>query len=104
MAATVQELIKKGFSIHAKGLSITLKYKIELFSSHFGSIKSFLSATRDDFEKWVFVIDNPTIKLSDKEYEKIKAFQESGFLDASLSVQQNFNIPIIKTNNELKNE
>ena len=34
--------------------------------------------------------DNPAVKLSDKDYEKIKAFQESGLLDQKLSVQQNF--------------
>jgi hypothetical protein len=90
MAATVQELIKKGFSIHSKGLSTTFKHKIDLFSSHFGSINSFLTAKREDFEKWVFVIDNPSIKLTDKDFEKIKAFQESNFLDSKLSVQQNF--------------
>ncbi len=96
MAATVQELIKKGFSVHSKGISATFKYKIDLFSSHFGSIKSFLAAKKEDFEKWVFVIDNPNVKLSDKEYEKIKAFQQSGFLDATLSIQQNF-IKILTT-------
>ncbi|MFM2266712.1 MAG: hypothetical protein RL757_152 [Bacteroidota bacterium] len=90
MAATVQELIKKGFSIHSKGLSPIFKHKVDLFASHFGSISSFLSAQRQDFEKWIFVIDNPNVKLTDKDYEKIKAFQESGFLDSELSVQQNF--------------
>jgi hypothetical protein len=28
--------------------------------------------------------------LTDKDFEKIKTFQESGFLDSELSVQQNF--------------
>lgn len=90
MAATVQELLKKGFNIHFKGLSPTFKRKIDLFSSHFGSIGSFLSAQREDFEKWVFIMDNPNIKLTDKDFEKIKAFQESNFLDAQLSIQENF--------------
>lgn len=90
MAATVKELIKKGFNIQSKGLSTSFKHKIEIFSSHFGSIKSFLSAKKEDFEKLIFVIDNPNVRLSDKDYEKIKAFQESGFLDSKLSVQQNF--------------
>ncbi|MDZ7876962.1 MAG: hypothetical protein U5L45_04795 [Saprospiraceae bacterium] len=70
MAATVKELIKKGFSVHSKGLSTGFKNKIELFSSHFGSINSFLKAKREDFEKLIFVIDNPSIKLTDKDYEK----------------------------------
>ncbi len=90
MAATVPELIKKGFSIHSKGLSTVFKHKIDLFSSHFGSIDAFLKAKREDFEQWVFVMDNPSIKLTDKDFEKIKSFQESGFLDANLSVPQNF--------------
>jgi hypothetical protein len=90
MAATVPELIKKGFSIHSKGLSTVFKHKIDLFSSHFGSIDAFLKAKREDFEQWVFVMDNPSVKLTDKDFEKIKSFQESGFLDANLSVPQNF--------------
>lgn len=90
MAATVQELIKKGFIIYSKSISINFKNKIELFAGHFGSIQSFLQATREDFEKLIFVIDDAKIKLTDKDYEKIKDFQQSGLLDASLNVQQNF--------------
>lgn len=90
MAASVQELIKKGFNIHSKGLSTTFKHRISLFSAHFGSVKSFLAAKRADFEKLIFVIDDATIKLTDKDYEKIKSFQESGILDENLTVQQNF--------------
>lgn len=90
MAATVQELIKKGFKIHSKSLSKGFKYKIDLFASHFGSIEAFLNAKREDFEKWIFVVDNPKVKLTDKDYEKIKAFQDSGFLDPKLSIRQNF--------------
>jgi hypothetical protein len=90
MAATVSELIKKGFSIYSKSLSPSFKQKIALFAAHFGSVKSFLKAKRSDFEKLVFVIDNPSFKLTDNEYEKIQVFQQSGFLDAKLSVQQNF--------------
>jgi hypothetical protein len=86
MAATVKELIKKGFNVHSKGLSTGLKNKIEIFSSHFGSINSFLKAKREDFENLTFVIDNPSVKLTDKDYEKIKTFQESGYLNPKLSV------------------
>ncbi|MCU0444190.1 MAG: hypothetical protein MUE85_04675 [Microscillaceae bacterium] len=90
MAATIKELIKKGFSMHNEGISAVFKSKIEIFSSHFGSIDSFLRAKREDFEKLIFVIDNPHIKLTDKDYEKIKAFQTNGYLDPKLSIQQNF--------------
>jgi Type II restriction endonuclease EcoO109I len=90
MAATVQELIKKGFSIHSKGLSPTFKLKIDLFSNHFGSVKSFLEAKKEVFDKLVFVIDNPKVNLTDNDFEKIQAFQQSGLLDAHISVQQNF--------------
>ena len=90
MAATVQTLIKKGFKIHSKGIPVAFKQKLDLFSPHFGSIKSFLSAKKEDFEKLVFVVDNPSVKLTDKDYFKILSFQQSGILDAKLSVQQNF--------------
>lgn len=90
MAATVQELIKKAFSVQTKHVSANFKYKIGLFSSHFGSIKSFMEAKKEDFEKLVFVIDNPNIKLTDRDYEKIKALQDSDILSEKLSVQQNF--------------
>jgi len=96
MAASVQELIKKGFNIYSKGLSSGFKYKIDLFANHFGTLKSFLKAQKEDFENLVFVIDNPSVKLTAKDYEKIKAFQESGILDEKLSVQQNF-IKILTT-------
>ena len=42
------------------------------------------------------MIDNPSVKLTDKDYEKIKAFQRSGLLDAQLSIQENF-IKILTT-------
>lgn len=90
MAATVQELIKKGLSIYLKGLSPSFKQKVEIIAYHFGSIKSFLNATREDLEKLVFVIDNPNIKLSNHDFEKINAFQKSNLLDPKLSVQENF--------------
>jgi hypothetical protein len=55
-----------------------------------------LNAKRADFEKLVFVIDDPTLKLTDKDYEKIKLLQEGGLLDAKISIQQNF-IKILTT-------
>jgi hypothetical protein len=55
MAATIQELIKKGFSIHFKGLSPAFKQKVEIIAYHFGSLDSFLSAKKEDFEDITFI-------------------------------------------------
>lgn len=90
MAATVQALIKKGFNVYLKNNSSSFKYKIDLFAGHFSTVKGFLEAKKEDFEKLVFVIDNPNIRLTEKDYEKIKAFQEGELLDGKLSVQENF--------------
>lgn len=90
MASTIQELIKKSFSIHFNSVSDNFKQKLDIISIHFGSIKSFLEATREDFEKIVFVFDNPNIKFNNNDFDKIQSLRESGLLDITLSVQENF--------------
>ena len=90
MASTTQELIKKGFQISNKGISTSFRQKIEMISSHYGSVNSFLKAKRSDFEKIVYVVDKPNFKLTYNEYQKLLAFQKSGLIDSKLSVQQNF--------------
>jgi len=90
MAATTQELIKKGFQIHNSGLSTTLKQKIYMIAAHYGSVNSFLKAKRSDFDKAIFIVDKPDFKLTDNEYQKILLFQRCGLIDGKLSIQQNF--------------
>lgn len=90
MAATIQELIKKSFAIHFKGLSPVFKQKIELIAYHFGSLDSFLSATKTDFENITFIGGEKAIKLTDTDFEKIQNFQQSSLLDSKLSIQENF--------------
>ena len=90
MAATTQELIKKGFSIHLKSMSVAFKQKIEIIAYNFGDIDSFLCATKEDFENISFVGGEKPIKLTETDFEKIKNFQQSGLLDSKLSTQENF--------------
>jgi hypothetical protein len=90
MAATVQELIKKGLSIYLKGLSPSFKQKVEIIAYHFGNINDFLRAKKEDFEDITFVGGEKPIKLSEKDFEKINSFQKSNLLDPNLSVQENF--------------
>lgn len=90
MAATIQELIKKGFSIHLKGLFPTLKQKIQIIAYHFGNLNDFLSAKKEDFENITFIGGEKPIKLTENDFEKIKNFQQSGLLDSKLSIQENF--------------
>ncbi len=90
MAATIQELIKKGFAIHLKGFSRTFKQKVEIIAYHFGSLDSFLSAKKTDFENITFVGGEKAIKLTETDFEKIQNFQQSGLLDSKLSIQENF--------------
>ena len=90
MAATIQELIKKGFSVHLKNPSTGFKRKIEIIAYHFGSIDSFKNATKEDFENISFIDGEKPIKLSNTDYEKINDFQQSGLLDSKLSIQENF--------------
>ena len=90
MAATTPELIIKGFQLHNGSLTDGLKQKIEMIASHCGSINAFLKATRKDFDKLVFKVDNPNFKLTDNDFAKIQAFQKSGLIDSKLSVQENF--------------
>jgi hypothetical protein len=90
MAATTQELIKKGFQIHSKTTSRGLKEKIEMIASHYGSISSFLKASRQDLSVLVFKIGDTRFTLTDADFAKLQAFQQSGLLDAKLSVHQNF--------------
>ncbi|WP_051203639.1 TdeIII family type II restriction endonuclease [Hugenholtzia roseola] len=90
MAATVQTLIKKGFSVHLKGLSGAFKQKIDILAHHFGSLDSFLAAKREDFENITFIGGEKAIKLTESDFEKIIAFQRSGLLDSKLSIRENF--------------
>lgn len=90
MAATTQELIKKGFQIHSKTTSRGLKEKIEMIASHYGNISSFLKASRQDLNVLVFKIGDLRFSLTDADFAKLQAFQQSGLLDAKLSIQQNF--------------
>ncbi len=90
MAATIQELIKKGISIHLRTLSPTFKKKIEIIVYHFGSIDSFLCATKEQFENISFIGGENPIRLTETDFEKIRSFQDSGLLDSSLSIQENF--------------
>lgn len=90
MAATIQELIKKGFSVHLKGLSPAFKQKVEIIAYHFGSLDSFLSAEKSDFENITFIGGEKAIKLTETDFEKIQYFQRSGLLDNKLSIQENF--------------
>ncbi|MBX3163539.1 MAG: hypothetical protein KF900_03595 [Bacteroidetes bacterium] len=96
MAATTQELIMKSFQIHNGNTAIVLKQKVEMIASHYGSTSAFLKATRKDFDKIVFKIDDKKFKLSDNEFQKIQALQKSGLIDAKLSVEDNF-IKILTT-------
>ena len=90
MAATIQELIIKGFQIHSGSSAHGLKQKIEMISSHYGNLSSFLKANKEDLDKLVFKVDNPHFKLTDKDFSKIESFQKSGLIDSKLSVQENF--------------
>ena len=90
MAATTQELIKKGFQIHSRTTSNSLKEKIDMIASHYGSISSFLKAGKQDLSALVFKIGEPRFMLTNADFEKLQAFRLSGLLDAKLSVQQNF--------------
>lgn len=90
MAATIQELIVKGFQIHSGSLASGLKEKIEMIASHYGNINSFLKANRKDFDKLVFKVDNSRFKLTDNDFAKIEAFQKSGLIDGKLPIQENF--------------
>jgi len=90
VAATIQELIIKGFQIYTGNPSSGLKEKIEMIASHHGTISSFLRGRKTDFDKLVFKVDNPKFKLTEKNYSKIEAFQNSGLLIAELSIQENF--------------
>jgi hypothetical protein len=90
MAATVQNLIKKSFNILLGGQTRLFDQKIDLITGHCGSIKAFLNITKADCEKLVFVIDEPQIKLTARDYEKITALQESGLLDIRLTIAENF--------------
>ena len=80
MAATIQELIKKGVSIHFKGLSPAFKQKIGIIAYHFGSLDSFLNATKENFENITFIGGEKPIKLTETDFEKIQNFQQSGLL------------------------
>jgi len=90
VAATIQELIIKGFQIHSGSSAHGLKQKIEMISSHYGNLSSFLKANKEDLDKLVFKVDNPHFKLTDKDFSKIESFQKSGLIDSKLSVQENF--------------
>jgi hypothetical protein len=90
MAATIQELIKKGFSIHLKGLSPAFKQKVEIIAYHFGNLDTFLNAKKEDFENITFIGGEKPIKLTETDFEKIQNFQQSGLLDNKLSIQENF--------------
>ncbi|MEY4935287.1 MAG: hypothetical protein RIS64_1646 [Bacteroidota bacterium] len=90
MAAILPNLIKKGFTIHLKGISPSFKHKIEIISYHFETLEAFLNAQKADFESIRFIGGNQMIKLSAKDYEKIESFQASGLLDVTLSIEQNF--------------
>ncbi|MFY7786907.1 MAG: hypothetical protein ACOVQA_03435, partial [Thermoflexibacteraceae bacterium] len=65
MAATVQELIKKSISIYFKGISPNFKTKLEMIAFHFGSIESFLKATKDDIDSITLIDGTRPIKLTD---------------------------------------
>lgn len=90
MAATVQELIKKSFGVYNATATATFKQKIDLIAYRFGTINDFLRAKRADFDNICFVGGQKSVYLTDKEHEKIEAFQQSGLLEANLNVQQNF--------------
>jgi hypothetical protein len=90
MAATTQELITKSFQIHSGNRATVLKQKVEMIASHYGSIATFLKATRKDFDKIVFKVDDKKFKLTDSEFQKIQALQKSGLLNAKISVEDNF--------------
>jgi hypothetical protein len=90
LAATAQDLIVKGFQIHSGKSAMGLRKKIEMIASHYGSISAFLKGTRNDFDKMVFEIDNPGFKLTDNDFAKIQAFQNSGLVSENLSIQDNF--------------
>ncbi len=90
MAATIQELITKGFLISNGSTTGTLKQKIEIIASHYENISTFLVADRTDFEKLVFKIDNPSFKLTDSDFCKIYTFQKSGLIESELTLQENF--------------
>jgi hypothetical protein len=96
MASTTQQLIIKGFQIHSKTSNKELKSKIEMIASHYGNVSSFLEASRNDFDKLVFKIGTPTFRLTENNFAKIQAFQNSGLIDGKLSVQENF-IKILTT-------
>lgn len=90
MSATLQELIKKGFHVHNKTVSSTLKQKIEVIANHFGNLETFLNATKEDFESIKFVGGESAIKLSENEYAKIKSFQNSGLVNPQKNISHNF--------------
>lgn len=90
MAATVQELIKKSFGVYNATATPVFKQKIDFIAYHFASINDFLRAKRADFDNICFVGGQKSVYLTDKEHEKIEAFQQSGLLEANLNVQQNF--------------
>lgn len=90
MASTIQNLIKKGFSIYLKNISPIFKQKIEIISHNFGNLDAFLKATKEIFENITFVGGEKAIKLTEQDFEKIKSFQKSNLLDSKLSIQENF--------------
>lgn len=97
MAATLQELLIRGFQIYHGTLDKKLRQKFEMLASHYSSIRSFLKATPKDFEKLVFKVDSPNFKLIDKDFAKIQAFQKSGILNPNLSLRDNF-VKILTSN------
>lgn len=91
MAATTQNLIIKGFQIFNNGnISKGIKPKIEMITSHYGSIGAFLKANQADLERIVFKVDDKKFKLTKRDFAKIQSFQKSGLIDNKLSIQDNF--------------